>query len=227
MRSLVPSIRKPGSLVAALCVAALAAACQDQPTGVTDDPGILLKKSGGCATIQGGKLLASTGETITITRDEFGYSYQAHIFNGVYSDVDRVHGGDFSDVNLQMKWNDAWLSNKSCDGNDVLDRHYGYDSYIGSGAWLTNHDIGFNEAGNRWTYFVKIVAAPADAYKDGDTWYTADDTEIGPVIWGAFAVIQQVVTGEIPSDFVAGDEMPLGGSAYRSPAGSGLGAYKP
>ena len=47
MRSLVPSTRKLGSFVAALCVAALAVACdQQQPTGVTDDPGILLAKGG-------------------------------------------------------------------------------------------------------------------------------------------------------------------------------------
>ena len=35
-----------------------------------------------------------------------------------------------------------WLSNKDCDGDGLLDRHYGYDSYIGSGAWITNHQSG-------------------------------------------------------------------------------------
>ncbi len=226
MRSLVPSIRKPGSLVAALCLAALAAACQDQPTGVTDDSGILLKNGGGaCTTIPSGLLHASTGELITPGYDEYGYNYQAHIFNGAYSDVNRVHGGAFSDVNLQMKWNDAWLSNKDCDGDGKLDRHNGHDGYIGSGAWLTNHDIGFNEAGNRWTYFVKIIAVPADAQMVAGIWLTADGVKIGPDIWGAFAVIQQVITGEISGDF-ADYDLPFLGS-YRSPAGSGLGAYKP
>jgi hypothetical protein len=38
-----------------------------------------------------------------------------------------------------MKWNDAWLANVDCDGDGLLDRHYGFGSYIGSGAWLTNH----------------------------------------------------------------------------------------
>jgi len=70
---------------------------------------------------------------------------------------------------LVMKWNDAWLSNKDCDGDGKLDRHYGYDSYIGSGAWLTNHEWGTyeNDDGKtcRWDYFVKIVAAPEDASK--------------------------------------------------------------
>ena len=96
-----------------------------------------------------------------------------------------------------MKWNDAWLSNKDCDGDGKLDRHYDYPSYIGSGAWETNHQWGsYEEDGEtyNWNYFTKIVAAPADAYVDGGIWYTADGTEIGPVLWGEFATIQR--TGE-------------------------------
>jgi hypothetical protein len=58
---------------------------------------------------------------------------------------------------------------------------------------------------------VKIVAAPADAYTAGGIWYAADGTEIGPVIWGAFAIIQQVVSGE--------------GATYVSPSGPGLGKW--
>ena len=63
-----------------------------------------------------------------------------------------------------MKWNDTWLSNEDCDGDGKLDRYYGYDSYIGSGAWLTNHNSGVYDVVCEWDYFVKIVAAPADAY---------------------------------------------------------------
>jgi len=105
--------------------------------------------------------------------DDFGYNYQAHMFNGYYTNaylgkegrppyegdasayyqllVDRedfdtiedaedymigehwnsdaarwdpnVWHWEFRDVTLMMKWNDAWLSNKDCDGGD-LDRHY-------------------------------------------------------------------------------------------------------
>ena len=87
-----------------------------------------------------------------------------------------------------MRWNDAWLSNMDCDGDGLLDRHSGFTSYIGSGAWLTNHQSGTDVDGNgkkcRWTYSVKIVAAPADATKVGEVWYAADGTEIGPDIWG-------------------------------------------
>jgi hypothetical protein len=95
-----------------------------------------------CTTIQSGNLVDSTGNAITTGYDEWGYNYQALMFNGRYCDSDRVTGGDYCDVNLIMKWNDAWLSNKSCDGDNLLDRHYGFSSYIGSGAWLTNHQSG-------------------------------------------------------------------------------------
>ena len=121
---------------------------------------------------------------------------------------------------LIMKWNDAWMSNKDCDSDGKLDRHHGYDSYIGSGAWETNHQSGTytDDSGNecKWSYFVKIVAAPADAYALDGYWYTADGIEIGQVIWGAFAITQQVY-----NDPCEGAH----GVYYKSPAGPGLGKY--
>ena len=93
------------------------------------------------------------------------------MFNGRYCDCDRVIGGDYCDVKLIMKWNDAWLSNKDCDGDDKLDRHYDYDSYIGSGAWCTNYQSGtyIGDDGKEyfWNHYVKIVAVPSDAEKVG------------------------------------------------------------
>jgi len=172
-----------------------------------------------CVTIQNGTILTSTGEVITTGYDEFGYNYQAHLFNGRYCDYDRKIGGDYCDVDLIMKWNDAWLSSKDCDEDGLLDRHYGYDTYIGSGAWVTNHQSGKVEVNGKlrtWTYFVKIVAAPADAVKDGDYWYTVDGIEIGPVIWGSFAIIQQV-----SNDPSAGEH----GILYKSPIGPGFGKF--
>lgn len=176
----------------------------------------------GCKTIQDGEILASTGELITTGYDQFGYNYQAHMFSGRYCDYDRVVDGAYCDVDLIMKWNDAWLSNKDCDDDDLLDRHYGYDSYIGSGAWETNHQSGtYLENGEngkecKWTYFVKIIAVPEGAELEGDIWYTADGTEIGPVIWGSFAIIQQVY-----NDPCAGNH----GIEYLSPSGPGFGKW--
>ena len=171
---------------------------------------IIAKGDKTCTTIQSGDLLASTGEPLVLGYDEFGYNYQAHMFNGRYCDYDRVTGGSYCDIELMMKWNDAWLSNKDCDGDGLLDRHYGFESYIGSGAWCTNHMRGEDD-GVKWTYFVKIVAAPADANLVGGIWYAADGTEIGPVIWGSFAVIQRVESGI--------------GAYDVSPSGPGLGKW--
>ena len=121
-----------------------------------------------------------------------------------------------------MKWNDAWLSNIDQDLDRILDRHYVFTSYIGSGAWLTNHMwgtyIGEDGKEHHWTYFVKIVAAPADATTVDGVWYTAEGVEIGSVIWGSFAIIQQV-----ENDPYAG----LHGLQYLSPASAGFGYYKP
>jgi len=176
-------------------------------------------KKSGCTKIQDGTLYTSTGELITTGYDDFGYNYQARIFNGRYCDYDRVEGGDYCDVDLIMKWNDAWISNKDCDDDGKLDRYFGYDSYIGSGAWCTNHQSGKVEVNGKlrkWTYFVKIVAAPSDAYEAGGYWYTADGIEIGPVLWGSFAIIQEIL-----NDPSSGDH----GVLYKSPVGPGLGKF--
>ncbi len=174
-----------------------------------------------CTTIQDGTLLTSSGEVITTGYDQWGYNYQAHIFNGGYCDAyrDAPWCQPWKDVKLMMKWNDAWLSNKDCDGDGKLDRHYGYSSYLGSGAWLTNHQWGeYEQEGKtcQWDYFVKIVAAPADANLVGGIWYSADGSEIGPSIWGQFAIVQQVY-----NDPCAGDH----GLEYLSPSGPGLGKW--
>ena len=99
-------------------------------------------------------------------------------------------------------------------------RWHGYDSYIGSGAWLTNHQAGTYEGDDgrtcHWTYFVKIIAAPEDATMSNGMWYAADGTEIGPVIRGAFAIIQQV-----ENDPCAG----IPGLQYASPDHPGLGGW--
>ena len=159
--------------------------------------------------------------------DEYGYNYTAHMFRGSYfnsyarsAELPAWDGDDeaylaenptaashwawpYREVNLLMKWNEAWLSKDKV-------RHEGFDSYIGSGAWLTNHQSGGDKK-DHWTYFCKIVAAPADAVNESDVWYTADGVEIGPVIWGSFALIQEVESGL--------------GATYVSPAGPGLGKW--
>jgi hypothetical protein len=174
-----------------------------------------------CTTIQDGVLLTSDGNLITTGYDDWGYNYQAHLFNGGYCDAyrDADWCQPYADVDLLMKWNDAWLSNVDCDGDDLLDRHYGYPSYIGSGAWLTNHQSGSYDMDGQtcdWDYFVKIIAAPADATLTDGVWYAVDGKEIGPEIWGEFATIL-----EVNNDPCAGEN----GVSYISPDHAGFGGW--
>jgi hypothetical protein len=186
-------------------------------------PGLAGNPKQECTTIQDGTLVNSAGDVISTGFDEWGYNYQAHLFNGFYCDAyrDAAWCQPYAEDLLAMKWNDAWLSNLDCDGDNLLDRHSGFPSYIGSGAWLTNHQSGeyYDEDGNlcKWNYFVKIVAAPSDAFKnDQSVWYTADGEEIGEVIWGEFAIIQ-----EVSNDPCAGEH----GAQFISPVGPGLGKF--
>jgi hypothetical protein len=183
--------------------------------------GVMAEAPNQCATIQSGELLASDGSPIEMGFDQWGYNYQARMFLGKYCDAyrDAAWCQAYTDVSLMMKWNDAWLSNKDCDDDGLLDRHYGFDDYIGSGAWLTNHMAGNYEMDGKnckWTYFTKIIAVPADATLDGGVWYAVDGTEIGPTIWGQFATIQTV-----ENDPCAG----IHGIQYVSPDHPGFGGY--
>lgn len=203
---------------------------------------VFAAKPTSCTRIQDGVLTYSAGhyfegEPLMTGYDPYGYNYQAHMFSGSYAnsylgkdgfppyegddevylaenpDAENAWYWPYRDVELMMKWNDAWLSNSDCDGDGLLDRYYGFDSYVGSGAWLTNH-----QWGEGWNYFVKIVAAPSDAYVDGSSWYTAGGKEIGSVIWGSFARILQV------SNDPAYDEH---GVLNNWEAPTGFGFYKP
>lgn len=107
-----------------------------------------------CATIQSGTIKDVSENQITTGYDKWGYNYQANMFNGWYDNNTRpstpVTGGD----SLMMKWNNAWLSNQDCNGDNKLDRHYGFTGYKGSGAWLTNHASGTYESSTDYTWSV-------------------------------------------------------------------------
>ncbi len=145
-----------------------------------------------CATIRGGTIVDSAGNAVSLGYDEFGYNYQAHMFNGTYDSSDRVldgmywgNSGDYVDDSLIMKWSDTWLANVDCDGDGKLDRGLGTAGYDGipatvdtSRGWLTNQNVGdYTDANGvqHYTYFAKIV------------W-------VGPggPLWGQYKVIQEV-----------------------------------
>lgn len=202
-----------------------------------------------CVAIQDGTLTYSAshyleGQPLVPGYDAYGYNYQAHQFRGSYANVylgaagfppydgdDDAYLAAFPAASahwawayrhdqLIMKWNDAWLSSQDCDGDGRLDRHFGFPSYIGSGAWETNHMSGTYEDANglqRWKYFVKIVAVPANAVRFDGIWYLPGQRVIGPDIWGGFAIIQEVL-----NDSGTGDR----GLLYKSPARPGVGSYR-
>lgn len=191
-------------------------------------------------TIKDGVLTYSAGhylsdQPLTLGYDMYGYNYQAHLFKGSYAnaylgrDGFEPYAGDteaylalypeaentwywpYRDVYISMKWNDAWLSNADRDNDLSLDRHFGFDSYIGSGAWEMYYECTYDEFGEiDYEYRCKIVAVPSDAYKEGGIWYSAEGVEIGPDIWGQFAIIEEIENGE---------------AIYQSPLRCGLGNW--
>lgn len=195
------------------------------------------KAEKGCTTIQDGVLTYSAGHYLAgrplgIGYDIYGYNYQAHMFSGYYANVylgrdgfSPYEGDDWAylaanpgaaskwywpyrQTRVEMKWNDAWLSNRDCDGDGLLDRYYGFGSYIGSGAWETNHQwdsyVGEDGKEHKWEYFVKIVALDkpyatskaVDEDGDGVTDYLlifdSDGKLLGQLIWGSFVIVLDV-----------------------------------
>ncbi len=140
-----------------------------------------------CANIQSGTIVDSAGNPVVMGYDQFGYNYQAHMFNGTYDSSDRnLDGkywggtGDFFDDKLMMKWSDAWLANVDCNGDGKLDRGL-VDGVVGgtSLGWLTNHVEGdYTDASGvvqHYTDFVKIA------------W-----TGPGSPLWGQYTIIEEV-----------------------------------
>lgn len=140
----------------------------------------------GCTNIQSGLITDSVGNTVEVGYDQYGYNYQARMFNGTYDSSDRnLDGtywgstGDFVDDKLIMKWSDAWLANVDCNADGKLDRGLvnGVPDGISKG-WLTNQINGdyLDANGNQhYTWFDKIV------------W-----TGPGSPLWGQYTIIQEV-----------------------------------
>lgn len=137
-----------------------------------------------CATIQSGTLTDLYSNPLRTGYDQWGYNYQAHMFNGLYENFARPNPPvTESDTALQMKWTDAWLSNKDCNGDGKLDRGLGTNTPGTSQGWLTNHMLGSylgadNETHN-WTYFVKVVYMPTGC-------------ETANQLWGVYCIIEEV-----------------------------------
>jgi len=218
---------------------------------------VSLAAANNCTTVQSGLLLYSAGHFLAGTPispgvNPYGYNYQARSFSGsffnAYAGTDGLppYDGDdaiylaanpaaaghwawpYRGIDLAMKWNEAWLGNQDCDFDGKLDRHFGYASYVGSGAWLTNHDSWTTMVGAKEfkaTDFIKIVAYPADSvistppglFGEG-TVYTPTGKVIGDRLWGEFVVIQYIV-----NDKGSGAR----GVLLKSQVAAGLGKFQP
>lgn len=183
-----------------------------------------------CTKIQSGTLIDAKGYPIKTGYDQYGYNYQAHMFNGLYENYTRpttpVTEGS---VNLIMKWSDEWLSNLDCNGDKYLDR--GLDLKTGlvpelfpkgtSKGWLTNHEEGdypWNGESCHYTYFVKIVfVGPVPLAPEQDMW-------AGKRIWGVYAIIEEVLNdpcGGYADGYYGGPNQGLLRDSLVNPAGLG------
>lgn len=133
-----------------------------------------------CATIKDGTITDIAGNVLVNGYDQWGYNYQAHMFNGYYNNYSRPPVPVTSGDNLIMKWSDSWLANVDCNGDGKLDRGL-VDGVVGgtSLGWLTNQVNGSytdaNGDNQHYTDFVKIV------------W-----TGPGSPLWGQYTIIQEV-----------------------------------
>ena len=150
--------------------------------------GPTLAQAADCAKIKDGTITDSQGNPISVGYDQWGYNYQARMFNGLYDNYSRpLPPATEGDVNLMMKWSDDWLSNLDCNGDGKLDRGgaEGASANVSKG-WLTNHEEGDYLGGDgeyhHYTYFVKIV------YDGGAACTAGADS----CLWGSYTIIEEV-----------------------------------
>ncbi len=171
---------------AACLMLAASPAMADKPLQVDSQGQEIAWQQSQCTNIQSGLLTDSLGNTLVMGYDQFGYNYQAHMFNGTYDSSDRTldgtyfgSTGDYVDDKLIMKWSDEWLANVDCNADGKLDRGL-VNGVVGgtSLGWLTNFVEGDYTDVNgeqHYTYFTKIV------------W-----TGPGSPLWGEYTTIEEV-----------------------------------
>jgi hypothetical protein len=110
--------------------------------------------------------------------DEFGYNYNARIFNGLADGVDRNLDGtywgntDYANDKLNMKWSEAW----------DLGNAEGWTGEYPT-AWTTNHWNGKMKDGSGEIWYYKIIWVGTEL-ENSEYWRDG-----GYPIWGQFEVI--------------------------------------
>ncbi|MBN1274850.1 hypothetical protein JXA12_00960 [Candidatus Woesearchaeota archaeon] len=159
-----------------------------------------------CKTIRSGEIIGTNGDPVTMGSNDWGYNFQAHRFSGEYCLANELEKEcPPGEPYLKMRWNDAFLSNKDCDGDSRLDTHYGYPSYKGSGAWLLMELSGEEDSGDgstcSWELEMELFAIPFGAVLHDGLWMTPDGEEIGIVYDESFLITEvheaNSCTGEV------------------------------
>ena len=162
--------------------------------------------------------------------DQYGYNYQARIFNGLFGNADENRPGDenpdtylgestdsygyddkdgnYHEVivnvagsHLVMKWSEVW--HMAVFGPDGI-RYNGDEEPWGEGAWCTNHVVG---TGTIYDIDEETVIYQGHLTILSKIKWVGDTTGYTNPIWGEMAVIQKVVFNqgaaflEIPCGF--------------------------
>lgn len=163
------------------------------------------KPTSDCTAIRSGEIIGTDGNPITTGASDWGYNYQAHRFSGEYCLANELEKEcPPGEPYLKMRWNDAWVSNKDCDGDFRLDTHYGFPSYRGSDAWLLMEQDGedvIDGAPCDWTLDMELLAVPLEATLQGDFWVMPDGEEVGLLYFGDFALVKLYENNECTGAF--------------------------
>lgn len=116
--------------------------------------------------------------------DEFGYNYQARLFNGPADGVDRILDGavwgdpTYANDHLVMKWSQAWDDARFNGAPWTCD------------AWENNEWNGMFPGGSGETWHYKIVWVGPEL-QSSDCWRPG-----GYAVWGEFEVIMDQGTAD-------------------------------
>ena len=125
------------------------------------------------------RVLGPGGQSGNVGFDQFGYNYQARIFNGKADGVDRVLDGTvwgdptYANDHLVMKWSKAWDDSRFQDAEWTAD------------AWTDNEWNGQMPGGSGETWHYKIIWVGPELESSS---YWREGEDVYPV-WGQFEVI--------------------------------------
>ena len=123
--------------------------------------------------------------------DHWGYNYNLRLYEGTTCDYLRskkdadtleclVINGVFENDQLQMEWNEEFMSNYLRDEEYLLVRHPNSETYQGTNAEFSYTRTYLDPINNFVvTELAQIKAVPSNAYLDGSDWYDSNNNKLG------------------------------------------------